>query len=104
MQINALDLLTDTADVISGKNFFSTTINTSIPGAPTVPIRVSVIEPPAVQWGVQGSGPCPPPDFIGVGCGPHSAQVRVAANIPTTLDLTPYGIPLVQATTIPVVF
>ena len=104
MHINALDLMTASADIINGKNFFSTTVNTSIPGVPTVPIRVSVIEPPAVVIGPQGSGPCPPPDYTGPGCGPHTAQVRVATSIPVTLDLTPYGVPLVQTTTIPVVF
>jgi hypothetical protein len=52
-----------------------------------------VVEPPNVMYGVhQGES------------GPNSAQVRVATSIPVTLDLTPFGVPLVQATTVPVVF
>ena len=93
LEINALDLITGTADIINGEHFFATTINTSIPGAPTVPIRVSVIEPPHFVYGAHEGD-----------TGPDSAQVRVSAAIPTTLDLTPFGVPLVQTTTIPVVF
>jgi uncharacterized membrane protein len=109
-ELNALQLISSTGEVINGKNFFTTTINTSIPGVPTIPIRVAVIEPPQIVSNAEGSGPCTEADYapsaptLPLGCGPRTAQVRVAANIPVTLNLTPYGVPLVQATTIPVVF
>ena len=104
-KVNALHLIVASAELINGKSFFSTTINTNIPGAPSVPIRVAIIQGPAYGTGTEGNGPCTAPDYHDVpSCGPHTAQVRIAVDIPTTLDLTPYGIPLVQATTIPVVF
>lgn len=103
-RINALDLIAGTASIINGRNFFTTTINTSIPGVPTVPIRVAIIQKPQAKWNSEGLGPCSPPDYLEAGCGPRTAQVRIATSIPVTLDLTPYGVPVVQATTIPVVF
>ena len=108
-EINALNLMAFSADIINGQNFFSTTVNTSLPGNPTIPMRVAIIEKPQIIRNQQGFGPCPASAYatgsdLPAGCGPRSAQVRVAFDIPTTLDLTPYGVPLVQATTIPVVF
>ena len=105
IRVNALSLIVASAEIINGKRFFSTTINTNIPGAGTLPIKVAIIEGPAIRTGQEGNGPCTPPNYDDVvSCGPHTAQVRIATTIPTTLDLTPYGIPVVQATTIPVVF
>lgn len=108
-RVNALQLITGTGQVINGQNFFSTTINTNIPGVTTLPIRVAVIQPMQSVWNYEGVGPCTDADYastnpLPTGCGPRTSQIRVAADIPVTLDLTPYGVPLVQATTIPVVF
>lgn len=112
-RLNALNLITSAGQVIDGKNFFSTTISTSIPGVASVPIRVAIIQPPVKARNFEGSGPCTDADYealrqsntpLPLGCGPRTSQVRVAADIPIELDLTPYGIPLVQETTIPVVF
>jgi uncharacterized membrane protein len=102
-KLNALDLLESSAELISGKNFFSTTITTGVPGVVTAPIRVAIIETPQIHDNFQGSGPCTEPLRLEAGCGPKTAQVRIATSIPITLDLTSSGIALVQATTIPIV-
>ncbi|MEY2434591.1 MAG: hypothetical protein QOC92_4316, partial [Acidimicrobiaceae bacterium] len=102
-KINALDLIQNSGEIINGKNFFSTTITTGIPGVLTAPIRVAIIEAPQMHDNFQGSGPCTDPLRLEPGCGPKTAQVRIATSIPITLDLTASGLPLVQATTIPIV-
>jgi uncharacterized membrane protein len=101
--VNALGLLTSSAEVINGKSFFSTTISTNIPGAATLPVKVAIVEGPQQHDNVAGNGPCTEPLRLEAGCGPRTAQVRVSTSIPITLDLTPYGVPLVQATTIPII-
>jgi len=100
--VNALQLLSAAGEMIDGKNFFSTTIATSIPGVTSLPIKVAIIEGPQMWDNVAGNGPCTA-DNLEAGCGPRTAQVRVSTSIPVTLDLTSLGVPLVQATTIPIV-
>jgi uncharacterized membrane protein len=100
--VNALQLLSAAGEMIDGKNFFSTTIATTIFGVTSLPIKVAIIEGPQMWDNVAGNGPCTL-DNLEAGCGPRTAQVRVSTSIPVTLDLTPFGVPLVQATNIPIV-
>jgi uncharacterized membrane protein len=102
--LNALQFLSNAAEMMNGKNFFSTTVAVSnIPGVTSLPVKVAIIESPQ-QWdNVAGSGPCNV-SLLNAGCGPRTAQVRISTSIPVTLDLTSaLGVPLIQSTTIPII-
>ena len=101
--VNALGLLTNAGEIMNGKSFYSTTISTNIPGVATLPVKVAIVQPPQQHDNVAGSGPCIEPLRLEAGCGPRTAQVRISTSIPITLDLTSFGVPLVQATTIPII-
>lgn len=78
-RVNALSLMTMGGQIINGKHFFQTTVNHRIPGVPPLPVRISIIEGPAVRDGEQGDP------------GPSTAQIRFATSIPITLDLGSFG-------------